>query len=196
LSAAPGGRLAVERLTFHEGIPGHHLQVALATERSGTHPVVQLLANPAFDEGWANYAERLADEMGLYSSAATRLTALANQLSLAATVVEETGVHVRGWTRQQAIDYHLAHTPRTPEQAAQSVDRRIGWPGQSLAYELGGYEIWQLRQEAKRGLGPAFDIRAFHERVLGRGSITLPMLREGIGAWTAERRKEARGPTN
>ena len=101
-------------------------------------------------------------------------------------MVMEAGMHAKGWTRQQAIDYELAHTTRTPEQAAIDVDRRIGWPGQGYSYQIGRLEIRRLRTQAEQALGPKFDIKQFHERVLENGTITLPMLRDVITRWIAE----------
>ena len=184
----PGERLRMEGLTFHEGIPGHHLQVSIALERTGVHPLTRYLFNSAFSEGWATYAEHVADELGLFSSDAQRLRWLEDNVFGGATLVIETGMHAQGWTRQQAIDYELAHTTRSPEQVAVDVDRRIGWPGQGLSYRVGALEIRRLREQAERGLGPRFDIRAFHDRVLEDGSVPLPMLREKITRWLAQAR--------
>lgn len=184
----PGERLRMEGLTFHEGIPGHHFQLAIALERTGVHPLNRYLGNSAFVEGWAIYAERVADDLGLFSSDTQRLRWLEDKVYGSATLVMEAGMHAKGWTRQQAIDYELAHTTRTPEQAAIDVDRRIGWPGQGFSYEIGHLEIRRLREQAERELGPKFDIRAFHDRVLENGNVTLPMLRDMIRRWIAAAR--------
>lgn len=182
----PGERLRMEGLTFHEGVPGHHLQLSIAQERTRAHPLTRFLFNSAFSEGWAIYAEHVADELGLFSSDAQRLRWLEDNVYGGATIVMETGMHAKGWTRQQAIDYELAHTTRTPEQAAVDVDRRIGWPGQGLSYEVGFLEIRRLREQAERTLGRRFDVRAFHDQVLDDGSVPLPLLREKITRWLAQ----------
>lgn len=180
-----GERLRMEGLAFHEGIPGHHFQLAIAQEITGVHPLNRYLGNSAFIEGWAIYAETVADELGLFSSDLTRLRWLEDKVYDGATLVMEAGMHAKGWTRQQAIDYELAHTTRTPEQAAIDVDRRIGWPGQGYSYQVGQLEIRRLRNQAERELGRKFDIREFHDRVLENGTITLPMLRVVIERWIA-----------
>jgi len=185
IATIPGQRLRMESLAFHEGIPGHHFQLAIAQEITGVHPLNRYLANSAFIEGWAIYAETVADELGLFSSDLTRLRWLENKVYEGASLVMEAGMHAKGWTRQQAIDYELAHTTRTPEQAAIDVDRRIGVPGQGYSYQVGQLEIRRLRNEAERELGPKFDIREFHARVLENGTITLPMLRVVIERWFA-----------
>ena len=185
LATKPGAQLGLDDLTFHEAVPGHHFQLAIATERQGVHPLTRYLGNSAFVEGWGIYAESLAREMGLYASDATWLRELEDHLYTAATLVMETGMYVRGWSRQQAIDYELAHTTRSAEQAAIDVDRRIGLLGQGLSYMVGYLEIVRLRKEAERALGNRFDIRTFHDRVLEDGSITLAMLRQKIERWLA-----------
>ncbi len=182
-ATTPGEKLRMEGLAFHEGIPGHHFQIAIALERPNVHPLNRYLGNSAYVEGWAIYAETVADGLGLFSSDASRLRWLEDKVYEGATLVMEAGMHAKGWTRQQAIDYELAHTTRTPEQAAIDVDRRIGWPGQGYSYQVGQLEIRRLRTLAEAQLGPKFDVRAFHDRVLEDGTITLPMLRDKISRW-------------
>ena len=184
----PGEKLRMEGLAFHEGIPGHHFQLAIALERPNVHPLNRYLSNSAYTEGWAIYSEIVADNLGLFSSEATRLRWLEDKVYEGATLVMEAGMHTKGWSRQQAIDYELAHTTRTPEQAAIDVDRRIGWPGQGYSYQVGQLEIRKLRAEAERALGSRFDVRVFHDRVLEDGTITLPMLRDKIARWLASTR--------
>jgi uncharacterized protein (DUF885 family) len=181
----PGEKLRMEGLAFHEGIPGHHFQIAISMEHPHPHPLNRELGNSAFIEGWAIYAETEADELGLFSSDAFRLRWLEDKVYDGVTLVMESGMHAKGWTRQQAIDFELAHTTRTPEQAAIDVDRRIGWPGQGYSYQVGGLEIRRLRTDAERRLGSKFDLRAFHDRVLEDGVVTLPMLRDKIERWVA-----------
>jgi uncharacterized protein (DUF885 family) len=175
-------RSGVESTAFHETWPGHHLQIALAQERGQAHPVTRYLFNSGFVEGWARYCETtLAGEMGLHSSDFNRLSA---QAALPAGMVIDPGLHALGWTRQQAIDYILSKRPSiTPERAATAVDRISVLPGQLTSYDVGEQEILTLRDEARQALGTRFDVRAFHDRVLENGSITLGMLREVIRHW-------------
>lgn len=178
-------RVGVESTAFHEAIPGHHLQLAIAQERQGAHTITRFMGNSGFSEGWGLYAERLADEMGLFSSDLDRMGMLNNEALRAARMVVDPGLHVMGWTRQQAIDYMLANTAENRTAVENEVDRYIGWPGQATAYMLGNLEIRRLRQMAERELGRRFDIRAFHDRVLEDGTVTLPMLRDKIERWVA-----------
>jgi uncharacterized protein (DUF885 family) len=181
-------RADVEATAFHEAIPGHHLQLALAHERGGGPRIGKYVINSGFTEGWALYAERLAGEMGLYSADVYRLGGLASEAFRAARLVVDPGLNVLGWTRQQAIDYLVENAGIDPGFAASEVDRYVAWPGQATAYLLGALEILRLREEAARTLGPRFDVRAFHDAVLEDGSIPLPMLRERIARFVAERR--------
>jgi uncharacterized protein (DUF885 family) len=185
LATKPGARLALDNLTFHEAVPGHHFQIAIAMERQGVHPLTRYLDNSAFVEGWGIYSETLAHEMGLYASDAAWLRDLEDHVYTSATLVMETGMHVTGWSRQRAIDYELQHTTRSAEQAAIDVDRRIGLLGQGLSYMMGYLEIARLRREAEHALGSRFDVKAFHDRVLENGSITLAMLSQRIHRWLA-----------
>jgi uncharacterized protein (DUF885 family) len=176
-------RTELETIAFHEAIPGHHLQIALAYERPASHRITQVFYSNAFVEGWGLYAERLADEMGLYSSDLDRLGMLSAQAWRAARLVVDTGMHAKGWTRDQAVDYMRRNTAIGENTIQTEVDRYIIMPGQALAYMIGYREITSLRAKATAALGPRFDIRAFHDAVLGRGGVTLPMLREQIDTW-------------
>ena len=178
-------RAGSESTAFHETIPGHHLQIAIAMERRGVHPVVRFLGSAGFSEGWALYAERLADEIGLFSTDVDRMGLLSSEALRAARLVVDPGLHVLGWSRQQAVDYMLRHTAESREGVELEVDRYIVWPGQATAYMLGRLEIMRLRDGARQALGPRFDIRAFHDRVLEDGALTLPMLRAKVERWTA-----------
>ncbi|MDB4917677.1 MAG: putative secreted protein [Gemmatimonadetes bacterium] len=173
----------MEDVTFHEAIPGHHLQISIARERTGVHPVTRNLGNSGFSEGWGLYSERLADEMGLYSSDLGRLGALNGEAFRAARLVVDAGIHAMGWTRQQSIDYFMANSSAAPEQIASEIDRYIATPGQATAYMLGAIEIRRLRTEAEKKLGTRFDIRTFHDKVLEDGGVTLPMLDAKITTW-------------
>jgi uncharacterized protein (DUF885 family) len=178
-------RVAVESTAFHEAIPGHHLQLAITQEREGAHILTRFTGNSGFSEGWGLYAERLADEMGLFSSDLDRMGLLSNEALRAARMVVDPGLHVMGWTREQAIDYMLRNTAENRSAVENEVDRYIGWPGQATAYMLGNLEIRRLRQMAESELGSRFDIREFHDRVLEDGTVTLPMLRDKIERWVA-----------
>jgi uncharacterized protein (DUF885 family) len=177
-----------ESVLFHETYPGHHLQGAIALELGDrVHPLARYLWNSGYGEGWALYSERLADELGLYSGPVDRLGMLSDQAARAARLVVDSGIHVKGWSRQQAVDAMRAHTAWEPSDIEAEVDRYIAWPGQATAYMLGMLEIRRLRARAEAELGPAFDLRAFHARVLDSGAISLPMLAESIEAWIRQR---------
>jgi uncharacterized protein (DUF885 family) len=178
-------RVGIQSTAFHESIPGHHLQLAIAQERTGVHIITRFMGNSGYSEGWGLYAERLADEMGLFSSDADRMGLLSNEALRAARMVVDPGLHVLGWTREQAIEYMLAHTAENRQAVENEVDRYIGWPGQATAYMLGNLEIRRLRAMAESELGSRFDIRAFHDKVLENGSVPLPFLRENIERWIA-----------
>ncbi len=180
------GRAETASIAFHEAIPGHHLQLAIASERTDL-PAFRRLSwgHTAFVEGWALYTERLADEMGLYRSDLDRLGMLASDSWRACRLVVDTGLHALGWTRQQAIDFLNAHAPVSREDIVVEVDRYIGMPGQALAYKVGQREIRRLRDEARAALGPAFDIKAFHDTVLGGATVSLRVLRDRVGAWSS-----------
>src|SRR5262249_6578765 len=137
----------------------------------------------AFVEGWALYTERLADEMGLYSSDVDRIGMLSYDAWRSCRLVVDTGMHAMGWSRQQAIDYMVRNTRLAANTIESEVDRYITWPGQALAYKMGQLEILSLRDEAKQRLGDRFDIRAFHDAVLSNGAVSLPMLHEQVEDW-------------
>lgn len=184
-------RSNAEITAFHEGYPGHHLQLSLAFERPAAHPITRLVGNSGFAEGWARYAEALAEEMGLYSSDYARAN---RRLWPSRGMVVDPGIHLFGWTREQAARY-MAESGRFGEQeAATSVDRIAVWPAQLTAYDTGALEFFALRERAERALGAGFDLREFHEVVLGSGSITLPMLRAKVDSWLRSKRTTVRSP--
>jgi uncharacterized protein (DUF885 family) len=176
-------RSGPQSVAFHETIPGHHLQGAIALERKEIHPIGRYIGNSGYLEGWGLYSERLADEMGLYSSDLDRLGMLSEQAWRASRLVVDPGMHALGWTRQQAIDYMLAHTTAAPDDAAAEVDRYIIWPGQATAYMIGMLEIRRMRDEAEKAMGPKFDIKAFHDRILEDGAVPLTFLHQKISKW-------------
>jgi uncharacterized protein (DUF885 family) len=178
-----------ESVAFHETIPGHHLQTDVASHRGDAVPALLRFGfNSGYGEGWALYAEQLADELGLYSTDADRLGMLSNHAWRAVRLIVDSGIHALGWDRQRAIDTMLAHTATSPDMAAAEVDRYIAWPGQACAYMLGYLEIASLRDEAQRELGARFDLRAFHDHVLENGALPLPVLERSIRAWIASER--------
>jgi uncharacterized protein (DUF885 family) len=178
-----------EGTAFHEAVPGHHLQTAIATEHEDLPRIARFLFLSGYGEGWALYAERLADELGLYSSDAQRFGMLTNSAWRACRLVVDTGIHAFGWDRQKAIDFLAAHTEMTPAQIAQEVDRYISWPGQATSYMTGYVAIRRLRAEAEKALGAKFDLRAFHDCVLGGGNVPLTVLEKRVRAWIAARAK-------
>ena len=177
-----------ENTSMHEAIPGHHLQTAIAKERKDLHPLSRYTFSSGFGEGWALYAERLGDEMGLYSSDLGRMGMLSSEAFRAARMVIDAGIHTRGWTREQALEYLTSHTVLPKHIAEGEIDRYISWPGQAPSYMMGRSEIMRLREEARAKLGDRFDIKAFHDRVLEDGSVPLAMLRAKIEAWVSRER--------
>jgi uncharacterized protein (DUF885 family) len=178
-------RYEAEALAFHEAVPGHHLQLAIAQEL--THlPAFRRFGGPtAFVEGWALYTERLAAEMGLYSGPLDGFGVLSFDAWRACRLVVDTGMHALGWTRPQAIEYMRAHTALAENNIVNEVGRYLALPGQALAYKIGQREFLALRARAEAALGSAFDIRAFHDVALGEGTVGLRTLRGVIEAWIA-----------
>lgn len=179
-----GIRSGMEIIAFHEAYPGHHLQVSVA-RATATHPIARMVSNAGYDEGWARYAEALAEEMGLYTTSYGRI---ARRLWPARGMVVDPGIHLFGWSRERAATFMTESGRMSYDEAIMTVDRISVWPGQYAAYDTGGGEFFALRAEAEASLGSAFDIRAFHEVVLGSGAVTLPMLRELVQAWIRQPR--------
>ncbi len=179
------GRAETASIAYHEAIPGHHLQLAIASERTDL-PAFRRLSwgHTAYVEGWALYTERLADEMGLYATDLDRLGMLASDSWRACRLVVDTGLHAMGWTRQQAIDFMVEHAPVNLDEIVTEIDRYIGMPGQALAYKVGQREILRLRAEAEARLGDAFTLPGFHDVVLGAATVSLPVLAERVEAWS------------
>ncbi len=171
-------RYEAEALAFHESVPGHHLQIAIAQELKGVPEFRKHMGSTAFVEGWGLYTEQLCDELGLYSSDLDRMGKLSFEAWRACRLVVDTGMHAYGWTRQQAIDYMVANSALAENNIENEVDRYITWPGQALAYKMGQAEILSLREEAKKRRGAAFDLREFHDVVLRHGAVTLSTLRD------------------
>ena len=179
------GTFEVQATAFHEGIPGHHLQIAIAQELGDAIPAFQRNGFiSAYGEGWGLYTERLADEMGLYSTPLDRVGMLQADSMRACRLVVDTGMHALGWSRQRAIDYVAANSPMTTHSIVEEIDRYLSFPGQALSYMIGRIEIQRMRAEAEAALGDAFDIKGFHDAVLGSGLVTLPTLDRMIREWT------------
>ncbi|MEQ1505262.1 MAG: DUF885 domain-containing protein [Myxococcota bacterium] len=176
-------RTEAEALAFHESVPGHHLQIALAQEQGALPAFRRYQGATAFVEGWALYSERLADEMGLYSGDLDRLGMLSFDAWRASRLVVDTGIHAQGWSRAQAEQFMLDNTPLAENNVANEVDRYITTPGQALAYKTGQLELRRLRSEAEQALGAGFDVRAFHDEVLDGGAVSMTVLREKIARW-------------
>ena len=170
------GRFEVEAVSYHEGVPGHHLQLAIAAELTGLPEYRKLAMVTAHAEGWGLYTERLADEMGLYSTPLDRMGMLSADSMRACRLVVDTGVHALGWSRQQAVDYMVANTPMSREHVAAEVDRYIVTPGQAASYMIGRLEIQRMRREAEARQGDRFDVKAFHSAVLDSGALPLGLL--------------------
>jgi uncharacterized protein (DUF885 family) len=179
----------MEALTLHEAVPGHHLQISLAQELQNLPEYRKNTSYTAFVEGWGVYSESLGEEMGFYQDPYSKFGQLTYEMWRAARLVVDTGLHSMGWTRQQAIDYFVANTPKTAQDITVEVDRYIVWPGQALGYKIGQLKIRELRTKAERELGPKFDVRAFHDVVLSQGAIPLDVLEQRVAGWIAERKK-------
>jgi uncharacterized protein (DUF885 family) len=175
-------------LTYHESIPGHHLQIAIAQELPGLPIFRRVIPFTAFVEGWALYAERLALESGFHPTADDRLGALVAEVFRAARLVVDTGLHAERWTREQAIDYMLANTGMSETEVVAEVERYIVMPGQACAYKVGQLTILELRDRARTALGDRFDLRAFHDVVLGAGALPLDLLERVVDSWISDQR--------
>jgi len=175
----------LEVVAFHEAVPGHHLQLSRLQLLDELPALQRHRSLTAFSEGWGLYAEQLAEEVGLYTDDRSRLGAVSASLMRAARLVIDTGLHHYGWSRDQAVEFAVAHIPMPTDFLAAEVDRYIVMPGQALAYLTGKLEILRLRQEAKERMGKAFSLSGFHAAVLDQGSLPLPVLADRITAWSA-----------
>jgi uncharacterized protein (DUF885 family) len=168
-------------LTVHEAVPGHHLQSSLNNELGDTIP--QFRKNmyfSAYGEGWGLYSEYLAEEMNIYRTPYEKFGQLTYEMWRACRLVVDTGVHAKGWTRQQMIDYMASNTALSMHEVTTETDRYISWPGQALSYKMGEIKIREMRKKAEAELGDKFDIRDFHEVILEEGTVTLAILEKRI----------------
>ena len=186
-TADPGGwgRYEIEAMAYHEGIPGHHLQLAIAQELEDMPEFRKHARVTAFGEGWGLYTERLADEMGLYSGDLERIGMLSMDSMRAGRLVVDTGIHAMGWSRQQAIEYLVRNAPMSEANITDEVDRYIGMPGQALAYMIGRLEILRMRGDAEERMGDNFDIKGFHDAVLTHGMLPLEVLADVVEKWSS-----------
>ncbi|MCL1601042.1 MAG: DUF885 domain-containing protein [Actinomycetia bacterium] len=179
------GTFEIEATAFHEGIPGHHLQIAIAQELGDSIPAFQRHAFiSAYGEGWGLYTERLADEMGLYGSELDRIGMLKLDSMRACRLVVDTGMHALGWSRERGIDYMAANSPMTMHAIVEEIDRYLSMPGQAVSYMIGRLEIQRMRADAEALMGDRFDIKGFHDAVLGSGLVTLPTLDRIVREWS------------
>jgi uncharacterized protein (DUF885 family) len=179
-------KLGMRTLSYHEAVPGHHLQIAIAQELTGLPIFRRVLPFTAFVEGWALYAERLALEQGFHPTPYDRIGALVAEVFRAARLVVDTGLHAKRWTREEAIAYMAENTGMPESDVVAEIERYVVSPGQACAYKIGQLSILELRERAARALGPSFDLRAFHDVVLGSGALPLELLARQVDAWIAE----------
>jgi uncharacterized protein (DUF885 family) len=176
---------ALEALTLHEAVPGHHLQGSLSQEMENVPEFRRDLYISAFGEGWGLYCERLGIEMGFYTDPYADFGRLTYEMWRAARLVVDTGMHAKGWTRDQALEYLGSHTALSLHEVKTEIDRYIAWPGQALSYKIGELHIRALRAKAEKELGGSFDVRVFHDKILENGAVPLPVLSASIEAWIA-----------
>jgi uncharacterized protein (DUF885 family) len=175
-----------QALAYHEGIPGHHMQIALAQELKGLPKFRTLGGHTAYIEGWALYAESVPAELGLYKDAYSDFGRLSMEIFRAARLVVDTGIHSKKWTREQAVQYYLDNIPNPEGDVRAEIDRYIVWPGQATAYKIGMLKIQELRKKAETELGEKFDVAQFHDVILANGSVPLVILEKLVDDWIAE----------
>lgn len=178
----------LEALTLHEGVPGHHLQSGLAMELD-VPKFRRTMYHSAYGEGWGLYSERFGKEMGFYADPYSDFGRLTYEIWRAGRLVVDTGMHALGWSRQQAVDYMLANAALSELEVSNEIDRYITWPAQATSYKIGELKIRELRARAEAELGTNFDIRSFHDLVIGNGSLPIAVLESLVDEWIADRPK-------
>ncbi|HVG25446.1 MAG TPA: DUF885 domain-containing protein [Thermoanaerobaculia bacterium] len=180
--------LSQESTAYHEGVPGHHMQLSIQQELTDLPPFRQQGGETAFVEGWALYSERLGEEVGFYQDPYSDYGRLNDEMLRAIRLVVDTGLHSKRWTREQVVQYFRDHSAIDEVEIQSETDRYIVWPGQALAYKIGQLKIVELRERAQKALGAKFDIRAFHDELLGAGALPLDLLEERMDRWVAHQR--------
>jgi len=180
----------MQALAYHEGIPGHHMQIAIAQELEGLPKFRTLGGHTSYIEGWALYSEAVPKELGLYTDPYSDFGRLSMEIFRAARLVVDTGIHTKKWTREQAVQYYLDNIPNPEGDVRAEIDRYIVWPGQATAYKIGMLKIQDLRSKAEQTLGDKFDIREFHDVILANGSVPLKVLEELVDEWVAAKAKK------
>ena len=183
--------ITVESTSYHEGVPGHHMQIAIAQELTDLPPFRQHGGNTAYVEGWALYSERLGKDIGFYKDPYSNYGRLQDEMLRAIRLVVDTGLHSKRWNREQVVQFFHDHSATDEVEVQSETDRYIAWPGQALGYKIGQLQILDLRERARRELGSAFDIRAFHDQILGAGALPMEVLVQRIGDWIAATKKVA-----
>jgi uncharacterized protein (DUF885 family) len=191
-NAASRNLYNAEATAYHEGLPGHHLQISIAQEMEGVPEFRKHKFYTAYTEGWGLYAERLGKDAGFYQDPYSDYGRLENDIWRAIRLVVDTGVHSQHWSRQQMVDYFHDHSAMDEPSIQTEVDRYIAWPGQALAYKVGELKLLELRERARKALGDKFDLRAFHDEVLDSGALPLDMLSDRIDGWITSQKPAAR----
>ena len=173
-------------LTLHEAVPGHHLQISLAQELEGIPPFRQNTYLSCYGEGWGLYAEYLGEEAGMYETLYAQFGRLTYEMWRACRLVVDVGIHAKGWSREEAINFMASNTALSLHNVNTEIDRYIGWPGQALSYKMGELKIIELRKRVETALGGSFDIRSFHDVVLGQGAVPLFVLEELVDNYINE----------
>jgi uncharacterized protein (DUF885 family) len=183
--------LDIETTAYHEGVPGHHMQIAIAQELPALPPYRQHEYYTAYTEGWALYSERLGEEVGFFQDPYSYYGHLQDDMLRAIRLVVDTGFHYKHWTRQQVVDFFHEHSATDEPSVQSETDRYMAWPAQALGYKIGQLQILKLRQYAKDQLGEKFDIKAFHDEVLGAGALPMDVLEQQIHSWAAGQKAAA-----